>query len=85
MKLYVVKDNVVGKYMNPFLMNNDAEAERAFKQAVNSGVDAPIVRNYKDMALYGLGDYNESTGEITSNVYFVTNGVSVKIIEGENV
>lgn len=80
MKLYVIKDVIVGKFMNPFLMNNDEEAKRAFSQAVNSNQNTTVVVNYKDMQLFGLGDYSEDTGFINSNVYHIINGSDVKEI-----
>lgn len=78
MKLYVIYDSVVKKFMNPFLMNNDEEAKRAFTQAVNSNQNTTVVVNYRDMQLFGLGDYDENSGVITSHVYHVINGTQVK-------
>lgn len=80
LKLYAIKDTCVGKYMNPFPMHNDMEAVRAFKQAINSNQKTLIVENYKDMQLVCLGDYNEETGVITSDVRMLANGVDVKEI-----
>lgn len=78
MKLYAIKDTIIGKFMNPFLMHNDNEATRAFKIAINSNQNTSIVMNYQDMNLYKLGEYNDETGEITAEVKYITNGTSVK-------
>ena len=78
MKLYVIYDSVVKKFMNPFLMNNDEEAKRAFTQAVNSNQNTTVVINYRDMQLFCLGNYDENSGVITSHVYHVINGTQVK-------
>lgn len=78
LKLYTVKDTVQGEMMNPFLLRNKEEARRTFEQAVNSGRDNNVCIYYKDMQLYELGEYDSTTGEITSNVDYVCSGLDVK-------
>lgn len=78
LKIYAVKDVVVGEMANPFYLNNDDEAKRAFKNAVN-GNSGNISLNYKDMQLFKLGEYDTTTGEIVSKVEFIENGQNVKV------
>lgn len=81
LKLYCLKDTVVGNFMNPFVMHNDKEAERAFKMAVNSNQKTHVVENYKDISLYCLGEYDDVTGAISSDIYFVQAGSNVKEVQ----
>ena len=71
MKVYVLKDTVVGKFHTNQLtmMHNDKEAERALKQmAANikeSDVAAP------DLQLWCIGVFDENTGLITDNAPYL--------------
>lgn len=79
LKIYAIKDTVVGELANPFYLNNDEEAKRAFKNAVNSQSGSNIAMNYQDMQLYKLGEFDTVTGEINNKVEFIENGQNVKI------
>ena len=78
LKMFAVKDTVQGELMNPFLLRNEQEATRTFAAAVNSGKDNNICIYYKDMQLFSLGEYDSTTGEITSKVDYICSGTDVK-------
>ena len=83
LKIYSIKDTVQGEHLTPFMMlRNDEEAKRNFITAINSEhTEAHIVKFYKDMELYRLGEFDTITGEITAKIEFLTNGVNVKEIK----
>lgn len=76
MKLYIyaVKDTIQGAFMNPFYLQNDNVAMRSFKNTIQSETMNQIKMNAKDMQLFKLGEYEEATGEIVSDVQFLVNG-----------
>lgn len=76
MKIYAVKDTVIGKFMSPFYNQNDNTAKRSFEIAINS--PGEIAKLYKDLQLYRLGEFDEDTGEIKSDMEFLLNGTDVK-------
>lgn len=76
MKIYAVKDTIVGTFMVPFYQHNEAEARRGFELAINS--NGEIAKLYKDLQLFELGEFNEITGEIKSEVKFIANGAEMK-------
>ena len=79
MKMYAIKDIIVGELMNIILMHNDEEAKRTFKEAVNANnPQSNICKNYKDMQMIYLGEYDTMTGVTTSDVRFLVNGVDLK-------
>lgn len=75
MKIYAIKDTVVGGFMQPFIQKNDIQAKRSFGMAVNDGT-SEVWRFYENMELYCLGEWNEETGVITPAVKFMCNGAA---------
>lgn len=73
MKLYSIKDVVVGNFKNPAQFTNDAEAVRAVKYACNSIND--ISTNCDDLQLWCVGSFDTETGVIESNLSLVINVV----------
>lgn len=65
MKLYAVKDVLVGSFMQPVAMQNDEVAVRSLKIAAND--PNAFKENKKDIQLWYLADYNPETGVITNN------------------
>lgn len=76
LKIYAVKDVVVGNFMLPFYLHNDNEAKRSFNLAINS--QTQIAQNWKDLQLFSIGEWNDETGEITNKVEFIANGAEYK-------
>lgn len=76
MKLYIyaVKDTIQGAFMNPFYLQNDNVAMRSFKNTIQSETMNQIKMNAKDMQLFKLGEFEEETGKIESDVQFLVDG-----------
>lgn len=75
MKLYSIKDVKAG-FMTIMLFKNDALAKRAYA----SGLKMPesmLSHNPEDFELWCLGEYDQDSGIITSDVRFVCNANSV--------
>ncbi len=73
MKLYTIKDTIVGAMTTPFAGVNDGSAIRSVKNMINNPGDNEVKTNYKDKQLYCVGSYNDETGEIVPQVRFITN------------
>lgn len=73
---FAVKDELAETFYAPSLFNTEAEATRNFKTAINNN---PIWRdNASDFSLYKLGEFDDVTGMITSELHKVCSGHSVK-------
>ena len=77
LKIYAIKDTVVGAYMQPFYLHNNNEAKRAFANAVNDE-KSEANKTYKDLQLWCLGTYNNETGLIESKIEYIMNGIEAK-------
>lgn len=71
MKIYAIKDTIVGAFTAPFYQKNNSVAIRTITNAINN--ERELQNNAKDLQLYCLGEFNEETGEIQSNVEFIIN------------
>lgn len=74
-KIYAIKDNVAGTMGMPFYEKNRAIAIRSTTASANNSEG--IKQIAKDLTLYELGEFNEETGEIFSNVEFVINVIDL--------
>ena len=77
LKIYAIKDTKVG-FMQPFYQANNAVAIRSFTNAVNSDQTNNINQNMDDMELWLLGEFNDDTGEIKSEITFLCKAIDVK-------
>lgn len=62
-KLYSIKDTVTGLWTEPAVMNNDAEALRAFRTMAEDR-DTMIGAHPEDYELHQIGDWNQEHGSI---------------------
>lgn len=84
LKIYAIKDVKVGNYSStPFMLDNDDVAIRAFKTSINSNSQSQICMYYEDMQLWRLGEFDDKTGVINSEVEFIANGPDVKVFAKE--
>ena len=81
-KLYSIKDTKVG-FMNPFVSNNDGVAIRTFTNGANEPEKNAINTNPEDKELWCLGEFDDQTGELVSNVKFMVKANDVIIKKGE--
>lgn len=72
-KLYAIKDTVVGELQNIVEGQNDAVIVREIGNAINAPTENALKQNYKDKQLYRLGEYDTKTGQIDSKVEFMYN------------
>lgn len=74
-KVYSVKDELVGKFLQPVFLESDQEAIRWFKHVVNN------TQLWKDNAamftLYRLGNFNDNIGFIKTENEMIQGGLSV--------
>lgn len=76
-KIYTVKDTKIG-FMQPFYAQNEQVAIRMFTNSANSKTSENSVNvNPEDKELWLLGEYNDQTGTITSEIKFVTKAIDV--------
>lgn len=64
-KLYAVKDVLVGEFMNPVPMANDEVARRSLRIAANE--PSAFKDNKQDIQLWYLGEFDNETGEFKEN------------------
>ena len=81
-KIYAIKDTKIG-FMNPFLNHNDGTAIREFTNGANEPTKNAINTNPEDKELWALGEYDDQTGVITSNVSFLIKANDVITKKGE--
>ena len=65
MKVYAVKDVLVGAFMQPVCMPNDEVALRSLKIAAND--PNAFKENKKDIQLWYLYEFDEKTGIVSKN------------------
>lgn len=82
MKIYSIKDTKIG-FMSPFYLQNDGVAIREFTNARNESAKNAVNTNPEDKELWCLGEYDDQTGAINSNVRFVVRAEDCLIKRGE--
>lgn len=74
-KIYAIKDTVAGTMGQPFYEKNRAMAIRSATASANNNEGIKAIA--KDLTLFELGEYDEETGQIVSNVEFVINVIDL--------
>lgn len=78
LNIYALKDTKVG-FKTPFYTFNDQVAIRMLANAVNDQRNAnEINMNPEDHELWYIGTFDDSTGEMTSEVRHVANAIDFK-------
>ena len=77
LNIYSVKDNL-SNFMQPFYLQNDELAKRAFANTINSEEPSQIKTNYADMNLYRIGTFDDDTGEIVGQIEYLGKGADFK-------
>lgn len=75
-KLFAIKDTKIG-FGAPFKAPNNFAAIRMFADTVNSP-ETMMNQHAEDFQLFAVGEMDEDTGEITTEVKFLENAVNVK-------
>lgn len=82
MKLYAIKDEIVGFTGAIVHARNDQEITRQFALMVNDEGENMMSKWYKDYSVWRVGDLDRVTGEITETVpKLVVRGDSVKVLK----
>lgn len=66
LNIYSIYDDAANAYMSPFFMHNHGLATRAFTDQVNSENPNQISEHPEQFALFQIGEYDDTTGLITS-------------------
>ena len=61
LSMYSIYDTIAEVFHKPFTSHNDADASRAFTQAIDNNEATK-----EDYVLYRVADWNDATGEITA-------------------
>lgn len=69
-KLYAVKDNLVG-FLFPFGMQNDAMAKRLFISSAQAEAPNAVNTYPENKELWYLGEFDDQTGEVVSDVKYL--------------
>lgn len=77
LKIYSVQDALIG-FMQPFYLQSDEAAKRAFANTINAEEASQIKTNYKDMSLYRLGEFDDQTGDIKVDKEYLGKGADFK-------
>lgn len=75
MKLYSIKDNKIG-FSQVFVAPNNAAAIRMLEDTCKG--ENMIAMHPEDFDLYALGDMDDNTGELKSEVQFLEKATSFK-------
>lgn len=78
--IYSIKDTKLGKFAQPFNAPNDAIAKRMLNSTIKAGGNN-IADYPEDFQLFKLGQYDEETGELTTENKFIANATEFKIRE----
>lgn len=77
MFIYAIKDVKVG-FMSPVIRDNDELMKRDFFNVFRDKTPNQFNMNPEDFELYRLGEYDQKTGAIVSNVEFLASALSQK-------
>ena len=71
MKLYIIKDNLIGFTNPPFPCQSDEAAKRLFVMLARESQQNIVNQYPENTELWKLGELDEKTGQITSDVVFL--------------
>lgn len=64
--VYAIRDNKLGSFGTPVLIENDAVAVRQFGDIIANGGDNVMTKHPADFTIYHLGAYDLSTGKFVN-------------------
>lgn len=65
LEIFAIRDAKAEAFLQPFFMQNAGAALRAFGDSVNDE-KCPFNKHPEDYAIYSVGSFDDSTGEIVS-------------------
>lgn len=83
-KIYALRDDKAQSFLTPMFFKNDAMAMRAIAQLCNDSRNGFIFTNPEDYLLYTLGEYDDQTGVLTSDIHHIIKVIDLrKVSENE--
>lgn len=76
-KIYAIYDSKLEAYMQPFFMQSKGQAVRAFTDTVNDD-KTQFWKHPEDFTLFELGEYDDSTGKVSSYTTNISLGVALE-------
>lgn len=76
--LYSMKDTKMGKFSMPFVAPNDEIAKRTLASTIKQG-GTTISEFPEDFQLFRLGNYDEDTGDLTTDNEFIANATEFAV------
>ncbi len=74
-EIYCIKDIKVAAFISPFAMANEVHAKRYFHELCND--ETSTINKYpSDYELFRLGTFDDSSGEMVTEIEFLCNAVS---------
>ena len=67
MQIFTIYDNIAKAYQNPIYSLNQGAAVRIFSEAINDE-STYLAKSPQDFILYYIGEYEEQSGCITSDI-----------------
>lgn len=78
MRLYAIRDRLIGYYMTPFAAPGDKDVLASLAQTINSGDNnVPLAQAPHHYEIWRLAEINEETGEVTPGREFIGDGSSL--------
>lgn len=77
LKAYAIFDGKAEAYLRPFIMVNRGTAIRSFVDAVNDSTHE-MCKHAEDYFLFELGEFDEESGVLSSNIVSLGNALSYK-------
>lgn len=77
LNIYAIYDEAAAAYMSPFFLHNHGLATRAFADQVNNP-DSQIHNHPEQFLLFHLGEYDDQTGEINTEIKSLGRGIEYK-------
>lgn len=65
LNIYSIYDSAAGSYMNPFVMQSDAQALRAFTD-IATDAEHDIGKHPEDYSVWYIGQFHQIKGELVS-------------------
>jgi len=82
-KIFTTYDSKAEAYLQPFFMGTRGEAIRGWQTVVNDP-KTQFNKYPSDFTLFEIGEYDETTGEITAHTAKVSLGVALEFLKQEN-
>ena len=77
-KIYALRDDKAQAFLTPMVFQNDALAMRAIAQLCSDPRNCFIYTNPEDYQLYTLGEYDDQTGIVTSDIHHIINIIDLR-------